>query len=337
MHPINAAEDCARALSRRVNLDIAVAEEDSSGLSNIGASVKLDDDIRLAVYWLFREDMEALNVADLELLRPQKDQLIIATPVISARTATRWRKLGFQYMDASGNACINNQGYHIVSVGHQPASSKVVSSSPDGKTGKSFQPSGLKVIFSLLNNEELVSSSLRTISENSGVSLGSTSAVYKDLLAHGYIRKQGKYVELSNKQQLIERWAEAYPYQIRNKKLIGHFTSDDPGWWKNIENLSGFQFSGEIAARELSNYLNPRDGLVYLNKKNQTDLIRTARLRRIKSEEKPEIRIDLYEGFWLLENDRVTAPPLVIYSDLIETGDSRNMDVASRIKEAFLD
>ena len=71
--------------------------------------------------------------------------------------------------------------------------------------------------------------------------------------------------------------------------------------------------------------------MVYLNKKNQTDFIRTARLRRIKSEEKPEIRIDLYEAFWLLENDRVTAPPLVIYSDLIETGDSRNMDVASRI------
>lgn len=336
MYRTKTAQDCTDALSRRISLDIGLVV-DKTGLSNIGASVKLDEGIQFAVYWLAIEEVLASDVVELEPIASDKTRFIIMAPIISARTATRWRKLGFQYMDASGNANINHQGYHIVSVGHQPIASRSAVSSVDGKTGKSFQPSGLKVIFSLLNDEALVSSSLRAISESSGVSLGSASAAYKDLLAHGYIHKQRERVELNHKQQLIDRWAESYPYQIRNKKLIGHFTSDNPGWWKNIEGLTGFQFSGEIAVRKLSNYLNPKDGLVYLNKKNKADFIRTTRLRKIKDGESPDIRIDLYEAFWMLEDNQVIAPALVVYSDLMETSDSRSREVASRIKDEFLD
>lgn len=329
-------KDCAEALSRRICLDIKPVA-DNTGLSNIGTGVMLDGDVQFAVYWLSEDDVVGLEVANLGVIAPRKDQIIFSTTVISARTATRWRKLGFQYMDASGNAFINSQGCRIVSVGHQPVAPRSATQVIAGKTGKSFQPSGLRVIFSLLNDEQLVSSSLRSISEKSGVSLGSTSAIYKDLVAHGYIRKQGKHAEIDNKQQLIERWAELYPYLIRNKKFIGHFTSDDPGWWRNVEGLDCFQFGGEIAAKKLSNYLNPKDGLVYLNEENKTDFIRAARLRKIKDKENPDTRIDLYEAFWPMEDAQIIAPPLVIYSDLMETSDSRNRETASRIKDEFLD
>jgi len=73
------------------------------------------------------------------------------------------------------------------------------------------------------------------------------------------------------------------------------------------------------------------------------DLLQAARLRKPEPHERVNIQI---EPFW---NKRITdvsnleiteqvdlAPPIITYTDLIETGDVRNLDTAKRLHEKYI-
>ena len=47
----------------------------------------------------------------------------------------------------------------------------------------------------------------------------------------------------------------------------------------------------------------------------------------------PQGEIKIYKKFWIGESDERLAPALVIYADLMGTGDSRCREAALRIKE----
>ncbi|MCD8520931.1 MAG: hypothetical protein LRY66_01150 [Saccharospirillaceae bacterium] len=63
----------------------------------------------------------------------------------------------------------------------------------------------MKVVFALLADHELARASMRTIAERAGVSLGSVSAIIKDLAAHEYLAGSGNQQELIKTSQLANR------------------------------------------------------------------------------------------------------------------------------------
>lgn len=340
MSPIKQLEACITALSKTVPFKAKLYPADS-GLSNVDCSLMLNDDLTLPVYWLNNPELGQELIG--KGLTECDKNLIFAAPYIQTRLATYLRESGIQYMDAAGNAFVNSNNYHVVIVGQRPSGKAFVSTmvkskaiGDDEKTGKAFQPAGLKVIFSLLSNPALANSSLRTIVNQSGVSLGSVSAIHKDLLAHGYLQKVNNTIELKDRGQLIMRWAEAFPYLVRNKTQLGQFTSDDMDWWRAVDEKVGVQLSGEVAASLLSNYLQPKDGIVYATKETLRDLMKAARLRRLKEGEQPTFIIDVYEPFWPMEPGKLTAPKLIVYSDLLSNNDPRNEDAARRIFDEYL-
>jgi len=96
------------------------------------------------------------------------------------------------------------------------------------------------------------------------------------------------------------------------------------------------RLGGELAASAYTDYLNPRDAIVYTDEEHLAPLLKQARLRKPRRDAAPRPRIDFYEPF-RGEVGNALAPPLIVYADLITTGDVRNLEAAERIYEKYID
>ena len=251
------------------------------------------------------------------------------------------KEAGIQFIDTIGNAYINLPGLYIYIKGNKPKTATIGAGTTTRRTGKADQPTGIKIIYAFLKNRELINAPYREIADQAQVALGTVGRVIQDLLeqrilVEGLNKNQRKLADYT---QLLNKWVEAYP-KLKEKQRIETFTTDNPTWWKTID-LGEFNavWGGEIAAAKYTDYLIPKDVLIYIEKTNLANFLNTARLRKLQPNEKPENIIELIEPFWKMEKKETTkdlAHPILVYADLIATGDPRNIDTANRIREKYL-
>lgn len=268
---------------------------------------------------------------------------LFVTEYINPKMAQRFKEAGIQFIDVAGNAYINQPPFYIYIKGNKPQQDIP---QQNLKTGKAFQPAGMKVIFAFLQNNALINAPYREIAVQAQVALGAVGWIIRDLIAQGFILEgfNKKQRQLANLDLLLNKWVEEYPYKLKGKYKIGTFTTDDHDWWKkiNIEKFNAM-WGGEIAAEKYTNYLNPKHATVYIDKKDMKELMRAVQLRKPEAYERPDIQIDLIAPFWNKEVNTIEtveqaglAPPIITYADLIETGDTRNLDTARRLREQYI-
>lgn len=335
MIPTNLIKDGVHALAASIQIPVKIVELHSP-LGNTGQGICIGTKPAIPLFWLDCNDVTSPDMLD--LLRKNGSQRVVFSEHLAPKLTKQLRTCGTQYLDRSGNASIHWHGLHIVVIGKKsvvaPAGRKHLPEKV--KTGKAFQPAGLKVIFALLADHELAQASLRTIAERAGVSLGAVSAIIKDLVAHEYLSGQGGQQELLNIGKLVQRWGELYPYRLRDKAHVGRFTAQTSDWWQMLPSDVNYQLSGEIAAFRLTGYLNPKDGILYAADTQLSALMRAGRLRQLKTDEKPVFSIDIYRPFWDMNSDTHIAPALIVASDLLSTGDPRNVDAARRVLNEYV-
>ena len=219
---------------------------------------------------------------------------LLVADYINSQMADRLKLAEVQYVDRVGNAYINQRPVYIHIKGNKRA--KVQLAQHKMKTGKAFQPTGLKVVFAFLNNHDLIKAPYRQIAAQAQVALGSVGWVMRDLVAQGFLSENRGQRErrLENVDLLLDKWVEAYPTKLRQKHAIGLFTADKTDWWKAVNpEQFGFQWGGEIAAAAYTHYLNPRDAVVYIGQKEVTKFLQVQRLRRPLVGERPGVKIEL--------------------------------------------
>lgn len=137
----------------------------------------------------------------------------------------------------------------------------------------------------------------------------------------------------------MRRWAEAYRGTLRPKLQLYTYRfaqKESAANWRN-QTVQGFYWGGETGAALLTNFLTPEKFTVYTNQ-HRTEVMRQLRL--VPDEQGP---VEILQQFWPDDlpgqADRLvaSAPPLLIYADLITTLDSRNQEAAKRIKAEYLD
>lgn len=266
---------------------------------------------------------------------------LLVADYINPNMGERLKEVNIQFLDTAGNAYINQLPVYIYIKGNKPKPD--VAAMGKIKTGKAFQPTGMKVIFAFLKDRSLINAPYREIAERAQVALGTVGWVISDLVAQGFffegVKKNQR--ELADFDRLLNKWVEVYPYRLKEKHKIGIFTTDNPDWWKTM-NLEEFDalWGGEIAAAKYTNYLNPKHAVVYIKKANMAKFLQAARLRKIIQTEQSDIRIDLIEPFWKqeksIEKEKDLAHPIVVYGDLIETADPRNLETANRLRAKYL-
>ncbi len=334
------------AIRREADLHLDVvgrhAEKDDGYIGAIirmpNGGVRLVAEIRK---WATQANLGAVINRISNLAEPGQGLLI--ADYINPNTGARLKAAGIQFLDTAGNAYINQGPVYIHIKGNKPRQAVVARERI--KTGKAFQPTGMKVVFAFLRDRQLINAPYREIADQAGVALGTVGWVIRDLIAQGILLEGANRNQrrLNDLDFLVDKWAEAYPYRLKGKYRIGYFTTDHPDWWKatNAEQF-GALWGGEIAAAKYMNSLNPKHGVVYIHKANMGDFLHAARLRKAAPHERQDIQIDLIEPFWKeAKNKGKTeqaglAHPILAYADLIETGDARNLDTANRLREKYL-
>ena len=248
--------------------------------------------------------------------------IMLIADYVNRQHADRLRELDIAFIDAAGNAYVNEPPVYVFTIGNKP---DVL---PTAKPRvRMFQPTGLKLIFALLNQPGLEQRPYREQADIAGIALGGVAWIMNDLRDAGYlIVPTPRTRRLINRRALLDLWVENYPLRLREKLILGRFTTTEDGWWLNADaKTHHFFWGGEIAADRLTNYLKPRNATIYADNL-PAHLILENRLLK-----DPDGNIEIMQRFWNFDHPDAAlriAPPLLVYADLIASGAARNIDVA---------
>lgn len=262
---------------------------------------------------------------------------LLITRIIKNDTAELLKNLDINYIDAAGNAYINVPPLFINIKGQkltQNIDTKQAINNADKDAGL-FQPAALQIIFALLCNPKLERNPFREIAEMASVALGTVHATMKLLEKQGFLindKTQGK--TLINKKQLLKEWILGYPEKIKHKYIAGKYLTENQEFIKTTDfKYFGALLGGETAAARITNFLRPLIHTVYIGDKIGEFVLRN----RLKKN--PNGNVEIVKKFWNFADDneiKNIVPAILIYTDLITTGDPRNIETANIIYEREL-
>jgi hypothetical protein len=68
------------------------------------------------------------------------------------------------------------------------------------------------------------------------VALGTVDWIFRDLKEMGFLVDMGgRKRRMTNLLNLLKRWVEAYPDQLRPKLGVERFKADHPDWWQDAD------------------------------------------------------------------------------------------------------
>jgi hypothetical protein len=276
-----------------------------------------------------------LGVALHQLAAFKQPGLLIAE-YITPPMADALRQQGVAFLDLAGNAYIEQPQVLVWVTGRKPAARATVVN-----VGRAFQPTGLQVLFALLCNPQWVNLPYRDLAHKAGVAHGTVGWVMPDLQQQGFVADlQGKRGtrRLFDIQRLMGLWTDAYTRQLRPRTLLARYYAPTvQGWqdWPLAEHNA--QWGGEPAGARLTNYLYPGELTLYAP--GLPGLL--AARQKLLREPAPghTALVDLRKRFWNFTVDGQHAdvvPPLLVYADLLATGDARCIETAKMVYDQHL-
>lgn len=277
-----------------------------------------------------RQEVRARHLTQiLEQAKMRNPMMLVAGKIYpDVKDALRENKI--PYLEANGNISIQDGDLFIWVDSNKP----VVLSK--GKSNRAFTKTGLKVVFHFLLNERFLNIPYREIAELSGTSLGNVTNVMNSLKEMGYVTDKGNgELKLANKRQLLDRWMTAYEHVLKPVMEIGTFrfiNDHDRETWRRVplENKKSL-WGAEAGAHLLTGQLRPHNLVIYTNE-NRNEFLSHYRLIR-----DPNGYIKVYQKFWNYDDYRSNvAPPILIYTDLMNSGDMKSMEAAARVYDELL-
>ena len=237
-------------------------------------------------------------------------------------------------MDTAGNCFIRNDKgifWHVVGQ----------SNSEDSKVTKhrAFQKNGIKLIYALLLNEALLNEPYRVMAEAANIAASTVGDILTDLQAAKFlVQINDREMKLVNKPELLSQWVTAFNQKLRPKLLRGKFRLPFPSNQIQYFKLrEGDYWGGEPAADLLTNYLYPGNWTLF-SEKDRKSLITDYRL----IPDPKNGNIEVYSPFWkgtderFVIKERQVVSPLLVYAELIGSGNDRNFETARKIYVQYL-
>ena len=321
-------QNTCKAFTRQTGIPVEIIHRKKIiGLKVQAPGVRLD---------LIPEVKTAITPADalLPLMRHnQAEKHILVTRQVTEVMAEKLRENGIQFMDEAGNAYINHPLLYLFIKGNRnPAKMKAP------EIGRTFKQTGIRLLYVLLCNPGLENRTYRKIAAKTDVALGMVNWVMRELKQLGFLlevgKGRGREIRLINKERLLERWITAYAEQLRPKLLLGRYRGT-VGWWKEAKlNPDHAEWGGEVAAAKLTGHLNPQEATIYVDKDKLADTLIQNKLRT-----DPEGDVELLNRFWqpdAVARNRDMVHPLLVYADLMLTGNQRNMETARMIYDEHI-
>ena len=259
------------------------------------------------------------------------DEALLITHHVTPPLAEQLKRERIAFLDTAGNAFIDRPPLFVWVKGQKPQAAQVPAA-----TGRAFQPTGLQVLFALLSNPEVVNRPYREIARMAGTAHGTVGWVMADLQQLGFVRdvagKRGTR-RLYNPERLLPQWVEAYARMLRPRTLIKRYYVPRADTWRewNLDQHGGM-WGGEPAAALMTEYLRPGELTIYAEK--LPGLLAAQRQFKQTPEPGHTAIIEVRRRFWDFpsgRNDPHVVPPLLVYADLLATGDSRCLEAAQML------
>jgi hypothetical protein len=248
----------------------------------------------------------------------QNEQFLLLANRLFPKIKEELRERGVPYLEANGNIYLKNDSLFLFVDTHNPLKIN------KGISNRAFTSTGLKVVFFLLQYKEAIALTQRNLADKVGVGLGNIPQVIDGLKETGYLLPLNSKTYLwENRKDLLDRWIGQYAISLRPKLTRERYALK--GDWQLVNfDRDTTVWGGEPAADLLTNHLRPEKFLIY-TRENRMDLIRKYGLM-------PDINgpIEVLDMFWQF-NEGATAPPLLVYADLMLEGGKRNRETAEKI------
>lgn len=343
--------DKITALSENTLLHFAVAAAQNLGISvqiepNPPSDIEADGFVRITrgkqnlVYPV--DVRHTLQPATLGIALQQLDRLgkkaMLVTEYVTPALADELRAHRVAFLDTAGNAYIEDGPLLIWVKGQKRPDRPNITTHA---AGRAFQPTGLQILFALLCNPGAVNRPYRDLGAMAGVAHGTVGWVIPDLQQQGFVGdlngKRGTR-RLFQQEKLATQWVDAYARTLRPRTLLGrYYVKALEGWrdWPLAEH--GAQWGGEPAGAILTDYLRPAELTIYAEK---TPGLLAARMKFLKEPGPGHTAVvEVRKRFWDFPgepNHPNLVPPLLIYADLLATGDARCIETAKMIYDAYV-
>jgi hypothetical protein len=331
--------EAALGVARQLGLTVELVQtEPTLGRTRADALVRLGRGPEPALYAV--EIKRALRPATLGAVLHQMQRLgqqaLLITDYVTPPMADTLRERHVPFIDAAGNAYIEQPDVLIWVKGNKPPAPMVPPA-----LGRAFQPTGLQVVFALLCDPERINRPYRELAAMAGVAHGTVGWVIPDLQQQGFVaqRKSGRSARrMYQIERLLTQWVDAYARQLRPRTLIGRYYVPTLEGWRDwpLEQY-GALWGGEPAGALLTDYLRPGELTIYGEK---LPALLAAQKKFLKQPEPGHTAvIEVRRQFWHFNAEARhpnMVPLVLVYADLLATGDARCIDTAKMIYEAHL-
>jgi len=264
------------------------------------------------------------NLISLDEMKVNEPVILVANHILP-KVKKELQLKNIPYIEKNGNIFLKQDNTYLLVDTNKPAAT-------ERKTGnRAFTKTGLKVVFHLLTHKEDINLPQRQLAEKTGVALGNIPQVIEGLKETGYLipLKKGHYL-WEKRKELLERWINEYDTVLKPKLSKERYTFQ--GNFRDIRlNHALTVWGGEPAADMLTNYLRPEKYMLY-TKENRKNLMKNYRLVPQKDGE-----IEALEMFWNNPDNQITAPPMLVYADLLLEGGKRNIKTAEKIFNEYIE
>ena len=315
--------EAATIAARQLGLGIDVLQlEPQLGAARADALIRVRHGDQEVLY--AAEVKRGLRPATLGAVLRQLERLgqpaLLVTNYVTPPLADALKERGVAFLDAVGNAYLNHPPLLVWVKGQRPKETPVTAN----VTTRTFNPSGLQVIFPLLCHPEWADRPYRKIAQLAGVAHGTVGWVLAELPKLGFMAEVGGKRRLLQPERLLQQWVEAYARTLRPRLLLGRFRTDLLDWYRTLDpGKYGILLGGEPAAARLTHHLRPGTVTLY-GEKVEPRLLLDQRLRP-----DPQGKVEILRRFWKFDNDDPLITPLpLIYADLLAIGDARCLETA---------
>lgn len=332
---LDVAFGVARALGLNVEL---VQAEPVTGRGRADAQVRLGTgpDATLYAVEIKRALRPATLGATLHQLQRLGEHALLVTDYVTPPMADTLRAHRVPFIDAAGNAYVEQPGMLVWVKGQKPRAPIVPPA-----LGRAFQPTGLQVVFALLCNPDLINHTYRDLAVMAGVAHGTVGWVIPDLKQQGFVDEPGGKRgtrRMFQTERLLAQWVDAYARQLRPRTLIGRYYVPALEGWRDWP-LAQYAalWGGEPAGALLTNHLRPGALTIYAGKLPN---LLAARQKFMKQPDPGHTAVvEVRRKFWNFAVDGVrndVAPPVLVYADLLATGDARCIETAKIVHDDHL-
>lgn len=262
---------------------------------------------------------------------------VLVTSYVSDEMGRQLRQHGLCYADAAGNAWLQHPEADLyILVQGQPRPRKVATATT---AGRAFRKSGLRVLFHLLTQPDLVRQPYRTIATRTDTPVATVGQVMLDLIQQGFLLDEEPR-QLLRRPELTQRWVAGYGDTLRPHLPTQRYRWLDTdrassGGWQNQPLGAATYWGGEpAAALLLDGFLLPEFFTLY------STATRPALMRQLRLVPDPTGSVEVLEPFDQRLNfhhpTSQCVPPLLVYADLLLSGDARNREVAQKLYARYL-